>query len=145
MTASNFLGIPHTGHDKTDGWVHKGEHWLEHSADEVADTLDEGAGEIVDTAVAAVHAALSTIGTDALKSLLHSLLGLARACCAQPELRNSDHPLYGVYAGHRTVHQHPRQPGHDPQVGGPSSARPARVPGDAARTGRRRIRHRAPA
>ena len=78
MTTSNFLGIPHTGHDKTDGWVHKGEHWLEHSADEAADTLDEGANEIVDTAVAAVHAALSTIGTDALKSLLHSLLRLAQ-------------------------------------------------------------------
>ena len=77
MTPSNFLGIPHTGHDKTDGWVHKGEHWLEHSADEAADTLDEGAGEIVDTAVAAVHAALSTIGTDTLRALLHSLLGLA--------------------------------------------------------------------
>ena len=61
----------------------RAKHWLEHSAgDEAADTLDEGAGEIVDTAVAAVHAALSTIGTDALKSLLHSLLGLARACCA---------------------------------------------------------------
>ena len=79
MIESTFLGIPHTGHDKTDGWVHKGEHWLEHSADEAADTLDEGAGEIVDTAVAAVHAALSTIGTDALRALLHSLLGLARA------------------------------------------------------------------
>ena len=77
MTQSNFLGIPHTGHDKTDGWVHKGEHWLEHSAEDAADTLDEGASEIVDTAVAAVHAALSTIGTDALKSLLISIWGLA--------------------------------------------------------------------
>ena len=47
------------------------------AGDEAADTLDEGAGEIVDTAVAAVHAALSTIGTDALRALLHSLLGLA--------------------------------------------------------------------
>ena len=38
----NFLGIPHTGHDKTDDWVHKGEHWLEHTADEDAgDTLDD--------------------------------------------------------------------------------------------------------
>ena len=77
MTTSTFLGIPHTGHDRTDGWVHKGKHWLEHTADETADTLDEGATEIVDTAVAAVHAALSIVGTDALKSLLHSLIGLA--------------------------------------------------------------------
>ena len=77
MIESTFLGIPHTGHDRTDGWVHKGKHWLEHTADETADTLDEGATEIVDTAVAAVHAALSMVGTDALKSLLHSLIGLA--------------------------------------------------------------------
>ena len=74
---STFLGIPHTGHDRTDGWVHKGKHWLEHTADETADTLDEGATEIVDTAVAAVHAALSMVGTDALKSLLISIWGLA--------------------------------------------------------------------
>ena len=56
MTTSTFLGIPHTGHDRTDGWVHKGKHWLEHTADEAGDTLDKGANEIVDTAVAAVHA-----------------------------------------------------------------------------------------
>ena len=47
MTTSNFLGIPHTGHDKTDGWVHKGKHWLEHAADkagdEAEDVLDKGA------------------------------------------------------------------------------------------------------
>ena len=74
---ATFLGIPHTGHDKTDEWVHKGHHWLEHGADEAADTLDEGANKIVEQAVAAVHAALSMVGTDALQSLLHSLLGLA--------------------------------------------------------------------
>ena len=59
MIESTFLGIPHTGHDKTDEWVHKGHHWLEHSADKAGDVLDEGANEIVDQAVAAVHAALS--------------------------------------------------------------------------------------
>ena len=74
---ATFLGIPHTGHDKTDEWVHKGHHWLEHNADKAGDVLDEGANEIVEQAVAAVHAALSMVGTDALKSLLHSLLGLA--------------------------------------------------------------------
>ena len=77
MTTSNFLGIPHTGHDKTDEWVHKGKHWLEHTADEAGDTLDKGASEIVDTAVAAVHAVLSSIGTDAVQALLNSLINLA--------------------------------------------------------------------
>ena len=42
MTESTFLGIPHTGHDKTDEWVRKGKHRLEHVADEAEDTLDEG-------------------------------------------------------------------------------------------------------
>ena len=74
MIESTFLGIPHTGHDRTDGWVHKGKHWLEHTADETADTLDEGATEIVDTAVAAVHAALSMVGT-----------GCAQIAAAQPD------------------------------------------------------------
>ena len=37
LAVSTFLGIPHTGHDKTDEWVHKGKHWLEHTADETAD------------------------------------------------------------------------------------------------------------
>ena len=77
LVERTFLGIPHTGHDKTDEWVRKGHHWLEHTADKAGDTLDEGANEIVDTAVAAVHAALSSIGKDALKSLFYSLLGLA--------------------------------------------------------------------
>ena len=78
MIGSNFFGIPHTGHDKTDEWVHKGKHRLEHVADEAEDTLDEGAEEIVEQAVATVHAALSMVGTDVLKSLLHSLLALAQ-------------------------------------------------------------------
>ena len=47
MVESNFLGIPHTGHDKTDEWVHKGKHWLEHEADkaghEAEGVLDKGA------------------------------------------------------------------------------------------------------
>ena len=37
----------------------------------------KGAEEIIEQAVATVHAALSMVGTDALKSLLHSLLTLA--------------------------------------------------------------------
>ena len=136
LVASNFLGIPHTGHDKTDGWVHKGEHWLEHAGDEAADTLDEGASEIVDTAVAAVHAALSTIGTDALKSLLHSLLGLAEHVAPN---RSAEIPIIpftvftpgiGLSINIKDNHRH------DPQVGGPSAARPAGVSGDAARAGR---------
>ena len=77
MSTSNFLGIPHTGHDKTDEWVHKGKHWLEHTADKAGDELDKGANEIVDTAVAAIHAVLSTIGTDALQAMLNSLIDLA--------------------------------------------------------------------
>ena len=77
LVESTFLGIPHTGHDKTDEWVHKGKHWLEHNADELGDELDKEANAIVEQAVAAAHAALAMVGTDALRSLLHSLLGLA--------------------------------------------------------------------
>ena len=81
MTTSTFLGIPHTGHDRTDEWVHKGKHWLEHEADkaghEAEGVLDKGAAEIVDTAVAAIHAVLSTIGTDVIQALLNSLIDLA--------------------------------------------------------------------
>ena len=67
-------------------------------------TLDEGANEIVEQAVAAVHAALATVGTDALRSLLHTLLGLAEHVVPNrrhPRYRSSR--LHGVYPGHRAV------------------------------------------
>ena len=50
---------------------------MEHNADELGDELDKEANAIIEQAVAAVHAALATVGTDALRSLLHTLLGLA--------------------------------------------------------------------
>ena len=108
MIKSTFLGIPHTGHDKTDEWVHKGKHWLEHNADKASDTLDEGANEIIEQAVAAVHAALATVGTDAHPVAAAYPAGAGRTRCAQPVSRDTDHPVYRIHPGHRAVAQHPR-------------------------------------
>ena len=143
---ATFLGIPHTGHDKTDEWVHKGKHWLEHTgADEAADTLDEGANEIVDTAVAAVHAALSSIGKDALKSLFYSLLGLAEHVAPN---KTSEIPLipFTVFTPGIGVELNIRDNiATIRKWAASSAARQGRLHGDAAGAGRRRVCYRASA
>ena len=145
MIESTFLGIPHTGHDKTDEWVHKGHHWLEHTADKAGDALDEGANEIVEQAVAAVHAALSMVGTDALRSLLHSLLGLAEHVAPN---RSAEIPIipFTVFTPGIGLSLNIKDNlGHDPKVGRTSAARQGRLHGDAPGAGRRRVCYRAPA
>ena len=111
MTTSNFLGIPHTGHDKTDEWVHKGKHWLEHAADKAGDeaegVLDKGASEIVDTAVAAIHAVLSTIGTDVIQALLNSLIDLAEHVAPDRSAEIPIIPFTVFHPGAWPVAQHP--------------------------------------
>ena len=66
MTAIRLPGHPAHRPRQNRRWVTQGRTLAgsHRTGDDAADTLDEGAGEIVDTAVAAVHAALSTIGTD---------------------------------------------------------------------------------